>query len=442
MLVESLFTHARQTPHEIAIYDDSGQYSFQQVAAMASGLGIYLASQTAAPHVGLLLPPSAGYVASFYGTLLAGKSVVPLNYLMGEAEIAHVIRDSGIDTVVTIAPLAARLKDAPLKIIDLLQLPKTPPAAIAPKLPATAPDQTAVLLYTSGTSAMPKGVMLTYGNLQSDIDTCIEHAALLPGHKFLGIIPLFHAFGMTAMMLAPIQLGALMIYIARFSPMATLQALRTHKASIIFGVPSMFAALLRMDSAKPEDFSHIYAMISGGEPLPPTLRQGFEQKLGTTVYEGYGLTETSPVVSLNTPQAHRPGSVGKPVPGVQVRVIDDEGKPLPVGQEGEVLLKGPMIMKGYYKMPQETAAALMPDGFFRTGDLGKVDSDGYLYITGRKKDLIICARRKDCPPRGGRRPAPSPRRCRGRRDRPKRPQPRRGAGGLRRPAPQRLRQAR
>ena len=396
MLFEPLFTLARQRPQDIAVLDDTGSHTYQQLAAMAAGLGIYLASQTSRPHVGLLLPPCAAYVASFYGTLLAGKSVVPINYLLGDREIAHVIQDSAISTVITVPQLAPRLKDAPLKIIDITQLPQTPPA-IAPKLPSPHIDDMAVLMYTSGTAGLPKGVMLTYGNLQSDADACIEHANLQSSYTFIGVIPLFHSFGMTAMMIAPIQLGAPIVYMNRFSPMGTLQAIRKHPVAVLLGVPSMFAAILRMESAKPEDFSRIYAAISGGEPLPANLRTAWQQRFGQPVFEGYGLTETSPAVALNTPGSNRPGSVGKTLPGVQVRIADDDGKPLPIGQAGEVWLKGPMIMKGYYNLPKETADALTADGFFKTGDIGKMDPDGYLYITGRKKDLIIIAGEKVVP---------------------------------------------
>jgi long-chain acyl-CoA synthetase len=397
MLFEALFQHARENPQDIAITDDQGHYTWQQLAAMASGLGMYIASQTSRPHVGLLLPPGAGYVASFYATLLAGKSVVPINYLLGDRDIAHVIRDSGISTVITAPPLAARLKDESLKLIDLTQLPTTPPAVIPPKLPAPGADDMAVLMYTSGTSGEPKGVMLTYGNLFSDTQACIQHAGLQSRHVFLGIIPLFHSFGMTASMIAPVTLGAHMVYIARFSPVATLAAIRQQGISIMFGVPSMFGALLRMEDPTREDFARMYAMISGGEPLPGLLREGFENRFGATIYEGYGLTETSPVIALNTPASARHGSVGRPIPGVEVKIVDDEGTPVPAGESGEVWLRGPMVMKGYYNRPEETAAALTADRFFKTGDLGRVDEDGFLYITGRKKDLIICAGEKVVP---------------------------------------------
>jgi long-chain acyl-CoA synthetase len=397
MLIEPVFTHATQQPQQLAIIDDRGRYTYQQLAAMVSGLGMYLSAQTRAPHVGLLLPAGSGFVASFYGTLLAGKSIVPINYLLGEREIAHVIADSGIDTVVTIPQLAGRLTDARLKVVDLTQLPPTPPTAIAPKFPQRGPDDLAVLMYTSGTSGLPKGVMITFGNLQSDVDACIEAAALKHQHKFLGVIPLFHAFGMTAMMLAPIQLGATVIYLARFSPVAALNAIKEHQVSLVFGVPSMFAAIAHLKNASADDFKSLYAMISGGEPLPRALYDGFLQRFNVPLLEGYGLTETSPVVALNTPQQRRLGSVGKPLPCVTVRITDDDNNEVPRGQIGEVWLKGPMIMKGYYNLPEDTARALTADGFFKTGDLGMIDPDGFLHITGRKKDMIIVAGEKAYP---------------------------------------------
>lgn len=396
MLFESLYQHADRQPQAVAIHDDRGPTTYQQLAAMSAGMGLYIASRTERPAVGILLPAGAGYAASFYGTLLAGKSVVPINFLLSEREVAHVIADSGIDTVITIPPLAGRLKDTPLKIIDLTQLP-TGPAAIKPKFPSPRADDTAVLMYTSGTSGVPKGVMLTYGNLQSDIDASIEHAALKSQHKFLGVIPLFHSFGMTASMLCPIQLGTTVVYMARFSPAGALAAIREHGISIIFAVPSIFAAIAHMKTAAADDFKRMYAMISGGEPLPRAVLETYRDRFGVTVYEGYGLTETSPVVALNVPRDNRPGSVGKPIPGVQVRITDDDGKVLGRNLDGELWLKGPMIFKGYYNLPDLTAETLTADGYFRTGDLARVDEDGYLHITGRKKDLIIVAGEKAAP---------------------------------------------
>jgi long-chain acyl-CoA synthetase len=229
------------------------------------------------------------------------------------------------------------------------------------------------------------------------VDASIEHAVLLKKHKFLGVIPLFHAFGMTAMMLAPVQLGTMVVYIARFSPAAALNAIRQHKVSIMFGVPSMFNAMLHLKNATAADFADFFALISGGEPLPVRVRTEFEKRFGITIHEGYGLTESSPVVALNVPRKHRAGSVGTPLPGMQMRIVNDQGNALPTGQEGEIWFKGPMVMKEYFNLPQETAAAITPDGFFKTGDLGHFDADGFLHITGRKKDLIIVAGEKVVP---------------------------------------------
>lgn len=400
MLIEHLFANAERQPKRTAIVDDRGQYTYEQLAAMAGGLGMYLTFQTPQPKVGILLPPGAGFVASFYGALLASKAIIPINYLLGDKEIAHIVKDSEIDTVVTanIPQLGGRLKDLPLKIVDLLSLPQSPPMAIKPKFPEVTPDDLAVLMYTSGTSGLPKGVLLTYGNLQSDVDAAIAHARLQHEHVFLGVIPLFHSFGMTAMMLAPIQLGAKVVYIARFSPVAAINAIREHDVSLMFGVPSMFGAMVRLKDAKPEDFANIYAMISGGEPLPDAIRQAYKQRFNVQLYEGYGLTETSPVVSLNVPLDYKNGSVGRMVPGAEARIVDDAGKDVAKGEVGEVLLKGPMIMKGYHKLPEETAQVLTPDGYFRTGDLGRFDEEDYLHITGRKKEMIAVAGEK-CYPR-------------------------------------------
>ncbi len=397
MIFESLFAQAQKQPQAVAITDDRGNTTYSELAAAAAGLGMYLAAQTKRPRVGLLLPASAGFVASFYGTLLAGKTVVPINFLLGDKEIAHIVKDSDVDTVVTIPQLAPRVKDLPLNVIDLSALPKPPAAAIAPKFPSPAANDIAVLLYTSGTSGLPKGVLLSYGNLQSDADSAIAYVQLTHDHKFLGVIPLFHSFGILAMMIAPIQLGAQIIYLARFSPVGTMQAIREHKASLMFGTPSMYGAIHRLKNATAEDFSSIYALISGGEPLPASLREAFKERFGKPLLEGFGLTETSPAIALNTPQINRPGSVGKALPGAEFRIAAEDGSALPQGEIGEVWVKGPMIMKGYHNLPNETASALTADGYFKTGDLGRFDEDGFLYITGRKKEMIIVAGEKAYP---------------------------------------------
>jgi len=439
MLIEPFLASAQSQPDDLAVIDDSGPHTYGQLAAWSASMCHLIAASTSRDTVGIMLPSSAGFVASFYGTLWAGKSVVPINFLLSPREIAHVIADSGIDTVITLPVLAAKIKDLPLKVIDISALqqtsksstddsglqkrtddsglrtqrqeipesaassppPLSPQSSVLstsfPPLPARRADDMAVLMYTSGTSGLPKGVILSYGNLQSDVDAAIQHADLQHRHKFLGIIPLFHSFGMTACMIAPMQLGSSVTYMARFNATAAIKTIREQAMSLVFAIPSMYAAILFMKSAGPDDFKSVYACLSGGEPLPAAVAAGFLQRFGVAICEGYGLTETSPVVSINVPQSRRTGSVGRPIPGVKVRLVDDDGNDAPPGQSGEIWLGGPMIMKGYHHLPTETAAALTPDGFFKTGDLGHLDPDGYLYVVGRKKDLIIVAGEKAVP---------------------------------------------
>lgn len=398
MLIQPLITAAASNPQDLAVADETGKYTFGQLAASAAALGMYLSMQTDNPRIGLLLPAGAGFAASFFATLMAGKAVVPLNFLLDDRQIAHCIADSGIDTVITIPQLAGKLKDSNLKVIDLSLLPKTPPFAIEPKAPAVTSDDLAVLMYTSGTSGLPKGVQLTYGNLHSDVEMAIAHAGLKHNHSFLGVIPLFHSFGLTGTLIAPVYLRSPVYFMARFSAVAAMKLIREHKLSLIFGVPSMFNALARLKEPTPADWTHVYAAIAGGEPLPGVLRDAFRSRYNVNLLEGYGLTETAPIVALNTPQENKPGSVGRPLPGETVRIVDDNGADLKQGDTGEIWLKGPNIMKGYLNLPKETAEALTPDGFFKTGDLGHVDADGYLFITGRKKDMIAVAGVK-CYPR-------------------------------------------
>lgn len=397
MLLEPLFLHTARQPHDLAIIDDQGQWTYGQLGLMAAGFAKAIALQTHLPRVGLLLPSGMGFVASFYGTLLAEKTVVPINFLLDDAQIAHCIRDSGIDTVVTIPQLAGRLEKIPLKILNPAQLLSGEIREMPESPPLMGADDVAVLIYTSGTSGLPKGVPLTYSNLQSGIDAAIAHVNFQSRHKFLGIIPLFHVFGMIAMMLAPVELGSTIVYMARFSPVGTLNAIRKHAISLVLGVPSMFAAMLRLKEASAEDFKTIYAIISGGEPLPTSLYQAFAQRFGITLLEAYGMTETSLAIALNTPQCQRPGSVGKLIPDMRAKMLDDGGADLPAGDSGEIAVKGPMVMKGYFNLPAETTAAFTSDGYFKTGDLGRMDSDGFLHITGRKKDLIIIAGEKAAP---------------------------------------------
>jgi long-chain acyl-CoA synthetase len=395
MLIEALLTAAAAQPDRLAVADDAGSHTYARLAGASAALAGLFSQATQKSAVGLLLPSSSGFVASFYGTLWAGKSVVPINFLLGPREIAHVVADSGIDAVATIAPLAPKLAGLPLKVIDLTTL--QPAQVSPPPVPQKSADDTAVLMYTSGTSGLPKGVVLSYGNLQSDVTAAIAHAKLTGTHTFLGVLPLFHSTGLLATLLAPIELGSTVYYQARFNPLAVIRAIKEHQISIVAAVPSMYAAMARLKSVGPDDVKSLFAAISGGEPLPSLVAQAWQEKFGIPIYEGYGLTETIGPIAFNVPGQIRAGSVGRVIPGAVVKIADDNGNAVPPGESGEVWLKGPMIMKGYYHLPRETAEAMTPDGYFKSGDLGKLDADGYLHIVGRKKELIIVAGEKAVP---------------------------------------------
>ncbi len=399
MLLQPLFRNAKDHPQNIAITDDTGSYTNEKLLQMAFAIGAVSRSKTSRKAVGILLPSSMGFVASFYGAMLAGLTPVPINFLLGPRETAHIIADSGIDTIITIPFLATRLKDLPVNVIDLAELAKStiPPGATSYSPPEYQKDDLATILYTSGTSGLPKGVCLTHGNLRLDIQSAIEHVGLNQNHRFLGIVPLFHSTGIVASMLAPMELGATTWHISRFSPVATIKAIREHKISIMAGVPSMYGALIRLKDASPADFDSMFAALSGGEPLPSVIREAFVNRFNKPLYEGYGLTETIGITCLNAPGKYKPGSVGRPIPIAKVKVVDDNENALEKNKTGEILIGGDHVMKGYNNLPEETSRVMTPDGYFRTGDLGHIDDDGFVFITGRKKDLIIISGEKVYP---------------------------------------------
>ena len=272
-----------------------------------------------------------------------------------------------------------------------------PPLRWPPKPKA---DDLGVLLYTSGTSGRPKGVELTHGNLYANARAGIEHARLSDDLVFLGVLPQFHTFGITVLTLIPLMLGAKAVYTARFVPRRLVQLIKEHEASVLVAVPSMYNAILGVKSAKPEDLASLKLTVAGGEKLSTALRESFHERFGIEILEGYGLTETAPVTNWSTPNGARPGSVGPPLPGVRNLIVDDDLKPLPTGVDGEICISGPNVMRCYHHLPEltdEVIRHIAPEPerpaetlrIFRTGDIGHVDNDGYLYITGRKKEMLI-----------------------------------------------------
>jgi long-chain acyl-CoA synthetase len=394
MLLEPLIRNASTRPTAIAIVDDRGETSYGQLAAAAAALAQTIESSTKSDRVGILLPSSSAFAVCFYAALMAGKTPVPINFLLSPPQIGHIIADAGLDLILTAPPLAEKFAALPARLLDITALPRpTSMPALRPP-PSARPDALAALLYTSATTGMPKGVELSHRNIAMCVQACIDHVFQDADHRFLGLVPLFHSLGLLGTLAAPMALGVPVTYQARFSPMGMIQSLRDRKPTIVIAIPSMLNAVASTKSASPEDFTSIYALISGGEPLSASLRQTYAEKFNVKIMEGYGLTETCGPISVNTPRHYRPGSVGRLLPGARAKVVDDAGNDVGPNREGEILLGGPMIMNGYRNLPDVTRSVIDAERLFRSGDLGRVDDEGFLYITGRAKDLIIVAGEK------------------------------------------------
>ncbi|MEO1716794.1 MAG: AMP-binding protein [Planctomycetota bacterium] len=386
-ILRSLVTRARQC----VITDDARSYRGAEVLVAALHTAAEIERVSSAPRVGLLLPTSGAFPIAALASWMVGKAIVPLNYLLKRAELAYVIEHSGVDTVITVQPMLDHLGYEP-EGVGLLRLDRINFKSM-PELrwPATASDdELAMLLYTSGTTGLPKGVMLTHGNLSANIRQGIGGMGISKRDVFLGVLPQFHSFGVTQLTLTPLTVGGGVVYTARFNAKKILQLMREHGATAFVGIPSMYNALAMSKDASPEDVAHMRLLVSGGEPLPDAVLERFEEKFGKTICEGYGMTEMSPATHCCTPGRRKRYSVGPPLPGVEQRIADPETEAvLGPNAEGEIRMRGPNIMRGYYRDPEATAKAIDADGFMRTGDIGRIDDDGFLFITGRLKEMII-----------------------------------------------------
>ncbi|MDX9912417.1 MAG: AMP-binding protein [Phycisphaerales bacterium] len=344
--------------------------------------------------VGVMLPTGAAFPMAALAGWMLGRVVVPLNYLLKEDELNDVIEDCETDVVLTASPLLQFLGYTP-RVRRLIAIDELGPDAFRgvpePRLPrAAAPDDLAVLLYTSGTTGRPKGAMLTHANLTANIRQCREWIHFDHHDRILGVLPQFHSFGLTVLTLLPLTAGLTVVYTARFVPAKILHLLREHRPTMFIAIPSMYGALLHAKSARREDFASLRIVVSGGEPLPTSIAEGFYERFGVRINEGFGMTETAPVTHWCRPGEYRPRSVGMPLPCVEQRIVDiNTSRDLPPGEEGELRLRGPNVMRGYFKRPEETARMFDERGWLRTGDMARIDRDGFLSITGRLKEMLI-----------------------------------------------------
>lgn len=387
---------ARMYPQRPAIRLDEQVLSYAQLDELSARAAGWLAEQGVGTgdRVGIMLPNITAFPVLYYGVLRAGAAVVPMNPLLKAREVEHYLGDSGARLVLAAGPAAAEAAAGATTVgaravtvdADLLAAIAALPAA--PQIAARADEDTAVILYTSGTTGTPKGAELTHANLHRNaVVTATTLFGLGPDDVVMGCLPLFHSFGQTCGLNAAITAGACLTLLPRFDPAAALKIIERDRVTVFEGVPTMYVAMLNAGS-QTADTTTLRLCVSGGAALPVEVLRGFEEAFDAVLLEGYGLSETSPVATFNTPEQRKPGTIGLPISGVELRIVDTEGAPLGDGEVGEIAIRGHNVMKGYWQRPDATAAAIR-DGWFHTGDIGQRDADGFYAIVDRKKDLII-----------------------------------------------------
>jgi long-chain acyl-CoA synthetase len=373
--------------------------SYRELREAAGRVTSLLSSLRIEPgdRVALMMPNVPAFPVIFYGAIGAGAVVVPMNPLLKSREVAFYLGDSGAKVIFAWhAASDEAAKGAESAGAEMIRVDEPDASSVLAGLePAgrraeRAENDDAVILYTSGTTGQPKGAELTHANLTRNAeltaDTLLKAG---PDDVVMGCLPLFHVFGLTCGLFATINNGACLTLLPRFDPAKAPEIIGRDKVTIFEGVPTMYAAMLHQPGSADADVSSLRTCISGGAAMPVELMRSFEKTFGCMILEGYGLSETSPVASFNHPdKVRKPGSIGTPILGVEMRVVDADGADVPVGEIGEIAIRGHNIMKGYWQRPEATAEAI-PDGWFRSGDLAKVDEDGYFFIVDRKKDMII-----------------------------------------------------
>jgi len=409
------------------------RYTFAEIKRLAdkAACGFARLGVTKGVKVGLFLPNCPQFVIAYFGILKAGGTVVNFSPLYSEPELLAQVEDSETDIMVTLdlnalyPKLAAIFGKSRLRILVVGNMPEVLPfpqnvlfpifkrkdvAKVAwdashvrfrdllqndgacPLVAIDPMEDVAVLQYTGGTTGTPKGAMLTHANLYINaMQSKLADPDLTPGQdRSLAALPLFHVFAMTGVMNLSIAAGIEMLMLPKFELEAAMKLIRRRKATIMMGVPTMYHAFLNHPLAAKGGLRSLRACISGGAPLPVELKKAFEEVSGCKLVEGYGLTESAPVAALNPSDRARAGSIGLPVPGTDIVIVDhdDPTREMPLGEIGELAIAGPQVMKGYWKRPDATARAIV-NGRLLTGDLGYMDEDGYTYIIDRAKDLIL-----------------------------------------------------
>jgi long-chain acyl-CoA synthetase len=397
-LARILTDSAERDPGHVAIKLDDAELTYAQLDGASAHFVGLLRARGFEPgdRVGVMLPNVPHFPVCYYGVLRAGGIVVPMNVLLKKREVAYYLGDSGAKLLFAWhgfaqdAQAGAEEAGAECALVTPGEFEQQVGAAEAITEAAnTADDDTAVLLYTSGTTGQPKGAELTHANLTLNSEGSRNLFGLGDKAVTLGALPLFHSFGQTCSMNGTLGGGGTLTLIPRFDPAKALEIIQRDRVNIFQGVPTMYGAMLHYSDRASFDVSSLQLCASGGSAMPVELLRGFEEAFGCKIMEGYGLSESSPVASFNHADRERkPGSIGTPIANVEMAVVGDDGNDVAQGEVGEIVIRGYNVMKGYWHRPEATAETII-DGWLHTGDMGRTDEDGYFYVVDRKKELII-----------------------------------------------------
>lgn len=409
-----LSENAQRLADQTAVICGQRKMTYGQLEEATNRLANALATLGLKPgqKVIIMLPNVPEFVVGYFGVLKTGAVVVPINILYKAREIEFLLEDS---EAVGIIACTEYLHDAleAFRNVDtchhlvLVDFPEPAPAVDDEgvhrfhelvdggepefEIVATSPDDTAAIGYTSGTTGKPKGAELSHFNLfyQCRVLPMLSTEVPREGDVRMAVLPLYHSYGQSCVMNTVLALGSTLSLVTRFDPVGTLEAIERDKVTHFAAVPTMYVTMLNHPERPKYDLSSLRVCASGGAPIAVETLETFKGHYGQEIREGYGLTETSPTSTWSQePVKPRAGSCGKPVWGCQIKIVDEQGNKLPPGKEGEVLIRGVNVMKGYYKQPEATGQVIQ-NGWFNSGDIGKLDEDGYLYIVARKKDMIL-----------------------------------------------------
>ncbi|MFD2042742.1 fatty acid--CoA ligase family protein [Ornithinibacillus salinisoli] len=415
-LSEQLSITAREYPMKTAYIFQDKETSYYELNASVQQFATQLESlgYQKGDHIALVVGNSPYFIIGLYGALRAGAVVIPINPLYTPSEMTYILQNGDVKGIITMDVLLEKfiaiseqlpdvkhyiscesgvdmdLQTHPLssKLFSFTQLVQTGEGVFESE-PNLDEEDTAIILYTSGTTGKPKGAILSHKNLYSNAKDVADYLTINGEDRVIAALPMFHVFCLTVSLNAPLMNGGTILILPKFSPQEVYRIAKEHEATVFAGVPTMYNYLLQAAEGNQQDFSSIRLCISGGAAMPVALLKQFEKTFDVNVSEGYGLSEAAPVTCFNPlDRPRKPGSIGTSIINVENKVVDEFGEEVPVGEVGELIVRGPNVMKGYYKMPEESAVTLK-EGWLYTGDMARMDEEGYFYIVDRKKDMIL-----------------------------------------------------